>query len=152
MNATDPDKRKEQLRKAAQFREARDAVVDRTYDPDWWLKSLIEREKITGLGPEALLLRTEDAQLDEKLAACRSEQEVRSLLQDFNRRVVEARRQLEGGPPVVTPLRDVELAVNRWRVEHPPGPRGNGDDDEHSGSGRAGRWIARLKRRTKGRH
>lgn len=152
MNATDPDKRNESLRKAAHYRDARDAVVDGTYDPDWWLKSLIEREKITGLGPEALLLRTEDAQLDGKLAACRSEQEVRNMLAEFNRRVIEARRQLEGGPPVVTPLRDVEQAVGRWRAGHPRGRGGNADDDGHHRRRRTGRWIARLKRRVKGSH
>lgn len=150
MNSTDPDKRKESLRKAARHRDVRDAVVNRTYDPDWWLKSLIEREKITGLGPEALLLRTEDAQLDGKLDACRSEQEVRTMLVEFNRRVVEARRQLEGGPPVVTPLRDIEQTVERWKVEHPRG-RGGGDDGGNRRSGRAARWIGRLKRRAGGR-
>lgn len=151
MNSTDPDKRKESLRKAAHYRDARDAVVNRTYDPDWWLKSLIEREKITGLGPEALLLRTEDAQLDEKLAACRSEQEVRNMVQEFNRRVVEARRQLEGGPPVVTPLRDVEHSVDRWKAERSRRRTGGGEDDQHARSGRAGQWISRLRRRAGGR-
>ncbi len=34
---------------------------------------------------------------------------------DFNRRVVEARRQLQGGPPVVTPTRDAEAEVAAWR-------------------------------------
>ena len=34
------------------------------HDPDWWLKQLIEREKITGSLPPALELRKEDAELD----------------------------------------------------------------------------------------
>jgi hypothetical protein len=38
------------------------------------------------------------------------------LIADFNRRVVEARRQLQGGPPVVTPLRDAEAEVADWRA------------------------------------
>ena len=29
------------------------------HDPDWWLKRLIEREKITGLAPAAIGLRKE---------------------------------------------------------------------------------------------
>ena len=34
------------------------------YDPDWWVKGLIQRENLTGMGPRAILLRTEDAGLD----------------------------------------------------------------------------------------
>jgi hypothetical protein len=30
-------------------------------DPDWWIRRKIEREQLTGLGPPALTLRTEDA-------------------------------------------------------------------------------------------
>lgn len=86
-----------------------------SYDPDWWVKGLIQREHISGLGPAAILLRTEDAELEAKLDTQYTEQEVRDLLQDFNRRVIDARRQLQGGPPVVTKTRDVEEEVERWR-------------------------------------
>jgi hypothetical protein len=85
------------------------------YDPDWWVKGLIEREHLSGLGPAAILLRTEDAELDAKLDAQYTEQQVRDILADFNRRVIDARRQLQGGPPVVTRTRDVEEEVSRWR-------------------------------------
>ncbi len=84
-------------------------------DRDWWLKKLIEREQITGVLPAALALRKEDAELDELLDRETAEKVVRRLVEDFNRRVVEARRQLQGGPPVVTPTRDVEVEVGRWR-------------------------------------
>jgi hypothetical protein len=86
-----------------------------TYDPDWWIRKKIERENITGLGPPALTLRTENAQLDDRLDATTSEEGVRALLDDFNRRVVTARRQLQGGPPVVTPPRDVDVELDLWR-------------------------------------
>jgi hypothetical protein len=85
------------------------------HDPDWWVKGLIEREKITGVLPPALALRREDAELDGELDRLGSEEEVRRTLADFNERVVAARRQLQGGPPVVTPLREVEDEVNAWR-------------------------------------
>lgn len=86
-----------------------------THDPDWWVKQLIEREQITGVLPPALGLRREDAELDDLLDTTGSEERARELLDDFNRRVVEARRQLQGGPPVVTPLRDVETEIEAWR-------------------------------------
>ena len=84
------------------------------YDPDWWVKGLIQRENITGMGPKAILLRTEDAGLDARIDELHSEKQVRELLEDFNARVIDARRQLQGGPPVVTKTRDVESEVRRW--------------------------------------
>jgi hypothetical protein len=84
-------------------------------DPDWWLKRLIAREQITGVLPEALQLRKDDAELRSVLDQETSERVVRDLLDAFNRRVIEARRQLQGGPPVVTPTRDVEAEVAGWR-------------------------------------
>ncbi|MHA7282038.1 DnaJ family domain-containing protein [Arthrobacter sp. TMS2-4] len=85
------------------------------HDPDWWVKGLIQRENITGLGPRAILLRTEDAELDDRIDRQYTERQVRDVLEDFNYRVVDARRQLLGGPPVITKLRDVDAEVQRWR-------------------------------------
>ncbi|RKW70287.1 DUF1992 domain-containing protein [Galactobacter caseinivorans] len=87
-------------------------------DPDWWTKSLMRREEVhatEGLGPEALLLRVVDAGLNDELDALGRETEVRETLANFNRRVIEARRQLLGGPPVITPTREVESEVLAWR-------------------------------------
>jgi hypothetical protein len=89
--------------------------LQNAYDPNWWIRQKIERERLTGLGPPALTLRTEDAQLDERLDSAASEEAVRGMLTDFNSRIIEARRQLQGGPPVVTRPRDVESEVGRWR-------------------------------------
>lgn len=85
------------------------------YDPDWWIKGLIQREHITGLGPAAIMLRTEDAELDQVLDKQYTEKQVREIVEDFNTRVIEARRQLLGGPPVITKTRDVDGEVARWR-------------------------------------
>ncbi|MFC0682632.1 DUF1992 domain-containing protein [Lysobacter korlensis] len=89
--------------------------LDRVHDPDWWIRRKIEREGLTGLGPPALTLRTEDAHLSERLDRMASETAVRELLEDFNTRVREARRQLQGGPPVITPTRDIDAEVAAWR-------------------------------------
>ncbi|MFI2104562.1 DUF1992 domain-containing protein [Isoptericola sp. NPDC019693] len=85
-----------------------------THDPDWWLKNLVEREQITGVLPAAQL-RRDDAELDDTLDREPEERRVREAVEEFNARVVDARRQLLGGPPVVTPTRDVEREVRRWR-------------------------------------
>ncbi|WP_353808185.1 DUF1992 domain-containing protein [Agromyces sp. SYSU T00194] len=86
------------------------------HDPDWWIRRKIEREQLGGLGPPALTLRVEHAQLEDRLDGMQREQAVREALEDFNRRVIEARRQLLGGPPVVTPTRDVEAEVRAWHA------------------------------------
>ena len=102
-------------------------------DRDWWLRKLIERERITGVLPAALQLRKDDAELDRVLDREATEKQVRDTVEDFNRRIIAARRQLQGGPPVVTPTRDVEAEVEHWRerrrarlrrrTAQPPAPR-----------------------------
>ncbi len=84
------------------------------HDPNWWLKKLIEREKLSVL-PPALGLRKEDADLADTLDLLTTEQEVRRELDDFNARVRRARMQLQGGPPVITAERDLDDEVAAWR-------------------------------------
>jgi hypothetical protein len=85
------------------------------HDPDWWIKRLIEREKITGVLPPALQLRKDDAELDARLDRHTSEAEVRRELEEFNARVMKARYTPVDGPPLITMPRDVEVEVGRWR-------------------------------------
>lgn len=118
--------------------------LDNVNDPDWWIKGLIQREQLTGLGPEALLLRVEDARLAETLDALHTESHVRDAVESFNRRVIEARRQLLGGPPVVTKTRDVEDEVRAWRARREAAAAAAAHDDE--AAAREGRrpWWRRL--------
>ncbi len=84
------------------------------HDPDWWLKKLVEREKIAVL-PPALALRKEDAELDAKLDTIAFERGVRERVEDFNTRVLRARYTPVDGPPLITQPRDVEATVEAWR-------------------------------------
>ncbi|HET8779522.1 MAG TPA: DUF1992 domain-containing protein [Agromyces sp.] len=86
------------------------------HDPDWWIRQKIQTEQLSGLGPPALRLRVEHAEMEARLDAMTREADVREHVEDFNRRVLEARRQLLGGPPVVTPVRDVDAEVAAWRA------------------------------------
>ncbi|QZY28912.1 DUF1992 domain-containing protein [Nocardioides coralli] len=85
------------------------------HDGDWWLKQLVERERITGVLPPALQLRKDDAELDGKLDTISAERQVREELEDFNARVIRARYTPVDGPPLVTMPRDVDAEVERWR-------------------------------------
>jgi hypothetical protein len=84
------------------------------HDPDWWLKKLVEREKISVL-PPSLQLRKDDAELDERLDRHSAESEVRRELEDFNARVMRARYTPVDGPPLITMPRDVDHDVDAWR-------------------------------------
>jgi hypothetical protein len=86
------------------------------HDPDWWVKQLIEREKISGVLPPALQLRKDDAALDAKLDRHTAESEVRRELEEFNARVMKARYTPIDGPPLITMPRDIEAEVEAWRA------------------------------------
>lgn len=121
--------------------------LDNVNDPDWWIKGLIEREQLTGLGPEALVLRVEDARLPETLDDLYTEKQVRDALESFNRRVIEARRQLLGGPPVVTKLRDVEAEVAAWHDRRAAAEASRAEGEAHDDATRPPsfwrRWFGR---------
>ena len=84
------------------------------HDPDWWVKSLVERERITVL-PPALQLRKDDAEMNAHLDTLGSEREARAFVEDFNARVLRARYTPVDGPPLITMPRDVDATVEDWR-------------------------------------
>jgi Domain of unknown function (DUF1992) len=84
------------------------------HDPDWWLKKLVERERIAVL-PPSIALRKEDAELDDRLDKINVERDVRREIEDFNERVIRARYSLSAGPPLITMPRDVDTTVEAWR-------------------------------------
>ena len=88
--------------------------LDGNHDPDWWVKRLVERERITVL-PPALQLRKDDAELDAHLDTLGSEREARAFVEDFNARVIRARYTPVDGPPLITMPRDVEATIEAWR-------------------------------------
>jgi hypothetical protein len=91
------------------------AGLGEAHDPDWWVKQLIEREQITGVLPPSLLVRKEDAALDERLDRLATEEQVRTAVADFNAQVRWALYRPPEGPPVVTRQRDPDQEVGRWR-------------------------------------
>ena len=125
------------------------------HDPDWWVRSLVEREQITGVLPPALALRREDAELDALLDRVATEQGVRRTVEEFNHRVIEARRQLQGGPPVVTATRNVDREVVAWRDRRTERRERQRRDSEHlsppasapARHARRPRWWPRRSRR-----
>jgi len=86
------------------------------YDAEWWIKDLIQREKLSGLAPATLGLRKEVENIESRLAALKSEQAVRAYVADLNTRIVKANRGHLDGPPVALQLGDADAAVATWRA------------------------------------
>lgn len=91
-----------------------------TDDPDWWVKQMMRREGLDMADalPPAIALRKEAAGFPHSLLDLRTEESVRAVLEDFNRRVKLDRLRPVAGPfpPMLARTVDVEELVTRWRV------------------------------------
>jgi len=86
----------------------------RPYDPDWWLKSLVQREQISLL-PPALQARRRLEQFMAALPTLSDEPAVRAAVADFNTALARLNAHATSGPPTsIAPL-DVEAMLRRWR-------------------------------------
>jgi hypothetical protein len=89
-------------------------------DPNWWVKGLLEREQLKMPLPTSLQLRREAREIDETVAGCRTEAQVRDLVEALNDRILDSHRRRVDGPPVVTAALDVDAVVARWREGRRP--------------------------------
>jgi hypothetical protein len=89
-----------------------------TDDPDWWIRGLVEREHLdlTGAMSPAVALRKEADTFPESLLELRTEESVRAVLEDFNRRVRLDRLRPAVGPfpPLIARTVDVDDLVGQW--------------------------------------
>ena len=121
-------------------------------DPDWWVRRLVERERITGVLPPSLQLRKEDAELDGRLDRLGSEAEVRREVDEFNERVRWALYRPPEGPPMVTQRRDPAAEVARWQERRQARRRAAAEaaaarrSEEPEPPSRRRRWLARRRR------
>lgn len=83
-------------------------------DPDWFTKSLLEREDLSGVLPTPLMLRQERRALPDTIDTLDDENAVRETLRDFNQRVRDALLRGEGSRIVVGGV-NVEEWVAAWR-------------------------------------
>lgn len=88
-------------------------------DPDWWVKRFAARENLDlgGALPGALALRKEAAGYPESLVDVRTEEQVREIILDYNKRVLADRLRPAVGnlPPLIAKTLDVDEMVERWR-------------------------------------
>ena len=94
------------------------------YDPDWWLKQLVQREQISILPPSLELLR----KVDKELAAIdklHDEATVRRRVSALNIEIARVNATVLEGPPTRLGPLDVDQVVARWRQTRSANSRGS---------------------------
>ncbi|HEX5523392.1 MAG TPA: DUF1992 domain-containing protein [Pedococcus sp.] len=94
--------------------------LDGREDPDWWVKQMMQREGLDMADalPPVMALRREAAGFPHSLLDLRTEESVRAVLEDFNRRVKLDRLRPAVGPfsPVLARTVDVDELTTQWRA------------------------------------
>ncbi|MBP2329877.1 hypothetical protein JOF56_010262 [Kibdelosporangium banguiense] len=95
----------------------------RPHDEQWWIKNYLKREGLTAesMLPTPLQLRKEIERLPETVAQLASERDVREVVADLNRRIVEWLRA-PSGPLIRVARVDVDAVVEQWRADRPVPP------------------------------
>lgn len=122
-------------------------------DGQSWLRDYLRREGVSTdeLLPTPLKLRKEVERLTATLQTLHSEREVREIVGELNRRIMDWRR-IPLGPPIFVPLVDEESMVSSWRHGQSVAPSTSGPDDvAHKARGteparrRWLRWVSRRR-------
>ena len=94
--------------------------LDGSDDPDWWVRQLVQRESLdmTDALPPVIALRKEAAGFPETLLDLRTEESVRVVLEDYNRRVKLDRLRPAVGPfpPILARTVDVDSMAAQWKA------------------------------------
>lgn len=92
------------------------------YDPDWWVKSLIRRERLSIL-PPALEARQKLAAALARIRTLEDEAAVRRELESLNAELARLNAHATSGPATHLGRLDVEAALATWREERVRGSR-----------------------------
>jgi len=92
--------------------------LDAPYDPDWWVKKLLEREKLSVLPPALEIRAKVERALDEVWQLGR-EDDVRQRVRVINTEIVRVNRTATEGPPTSLAALDVDIVLAEWRRRRP---------------------------------
>jgi hypothetical protein len=95
------------------------ADLDKPHDELWWVKQKLRRENLAWL-PPTIALRKEAEEALEAASRAGSEDQVRRILADLNRKIVDGNRKAASGPPLNLAPVDVERVVRSWRERQAP--------------------------------
>lgn len=85
------------------------------YDPLWWVKQLVQREKISVLPPSLEVLRKVESEMA-AIWQLADEAKVRSRILALNREIGKVNARSTEGPPTRLGPLDVEAIVADWRA------------------------------------
>ena len=88
--------------------------LDLDTSEDWWIKAKMRAENLEAVLPLPLALRREVADIQDAVADCRTEAEVRERCEALNERVREHYRRPDTGPRIIVRLVDVDAVVAAW--------------------------------------
>jgi|RhiMetdeSRZDD1v2_1073273.scaffolds.fasta_scaffold00537_28 DnaJ-like protein len=100
------------------------ADLHQGYDPDWWVKKLIAREKVSVLPPSLELLRKVEAEMA-RIWTSPEEAEVRRRVTALNDEISRVNSRMAAGPASRLAVLDVDAIVEDWRrrrATHATGP------------------------------
>src|SRR5262249_25774825 len=89
--------------------------LDEGYDPDWWVKKLVQREKVSVLPPGLELLRKVEAEL-ERIWKHSDEGAVRERIAALNAEIARVNARAAEGPPTRLAPLDADTMVTAWRA------------------------------------
>lgn len=88
--------------------------IEAPYDPLWWVKKLMEREKISVL-PPALEVRSKVQRMIDALWTLRHEPLVVERIKTINAEIARANRTAAAGPPTTLSPLDLYATLAEWR-------------------------------------
>jgi hypothetical protein len=122
-----------------------------------WLRDYLRREGVSAdaLLPAPLRLRKEIEHLASEVQELSSERQVREIVRELNRQIIDWRRNAVG-PPIFVPLVDKEKMVASWKAGPSARPRASSPADAAPATSdpsppRRRWWRPRLRRRGAGR-
>ena len=91
------------------------ADLGESYDPDWWVKKLIQREGVSMLPPALALLRRAETEI-ERIWTLADESAVREKIRLLNTEIARANARAAEGPPTRLAPLDADTIVAEWRA------------------------------------
>ena len=88
--------------------------IGEPYDPDWWLKKLIQREDLSLLPASLTLLRKVESELAQ-IGKLRDESQVRVRIEALNREIAKLNARAAEGPPTRLGPLNVDEVIAEWR-------------------------------------
>jgi len=96
--------------------------LDQEYDPDWWVKQLVQREQVSILPPSLELLRKVETELA-AIEKVHDEATVRRRVAALNVEIAKVNATVLEGPPTCLSTLDVDKVVAKWRRTRSANPR-----------------------------